>query len=548
MDDLIQNPIEILDESHPFWLTKVLNIGTPVLSDKGPDGGKIESAAVVFRKDGDGSDFDFYMNPEFAAGLTDDERAFLISHEAMHVVRNDMAATLDPKYENKQALNLAMDYIVNDTLTNAGLTAPEWAAQGPRDLGLDCEGMDLDEVYQIVMQNPPPPEGGGGEGEEGEGEPGEGEGQGKGKAMNGGGHDGWDQQMADAAEDHGDGDGEGDGEGQPGEGEGQPGGEHGREQKADNPNGQMEQDDSKKDLAYISERDIPNIDYEELFRRIEPDLVDGWGMGHPPRNDWRRPRRNMMSVYPHSNLPSKKDDRNKIALSNKRMQIVVGIDCSASCSATDVALFRKIAERLPAAKGDYIFVATSGYAKEVPAEVVFDPSKQLGVFGASSITNYLRYADKQASTRTPQDLIDAAKLYRDEYHSWRPALGVGEFDALEIWIQAAVKSGRLREYPKSVLIISDAESYLTCNVEAEHAARWTVLSNMRARDIGGRTCGQGMPPQEPQAQYPKRATKVTASAAYSGGMSKMDSIPDQNFVGMPDLVLKDSHVKKRARV
>lgn len=630
-DPMVKASIDYMDDHFPFWLSKVLNIGQPIMDTS------VTTAAIQYEKAT--GDFTFRMNPEFSASLTDEERAFLMSHEAMHVVRNDMRTHADPRYTDKEALNQAMDAIINDTLTNNGLIAPEWAVNGLRDVGFDCEDADLDEVYEAIVQNKEQQQSDGEGDGKGDGDPeqsddedndkSEGEGGGSGEDADddnedddaesgqsddeqedgegdGQTDDGEDADDSDA-KDADDGDGEGDedeqeddasdgdgdesdadtdptesddeGEGgdggqsddpdgdeqdgdDGGEGEGDPdsdaaprpmagGGHEGwgdqediedaAEQHAD-PEGigvAAGDSDAKKygmpEGDIVTEAELDRIDFDAMLNLVEPELVDGFGMGHPARADWRRPNRRIMGMYPATTLPSRRDDQRKLALASKRMQLVVFIDNSGSISPQDIALFRKLASRLPKARADYLFVASSSYSVEVPTEDVFDESKPFPyVGGRSDVPRRSPNSDKTS------DEWRSANAQMHHPGGWRGQgtqgkglgqyrgynlnhdCGLNEFDAMNAWIKVALEDGRLRAYPKSVMVISDAESMLTSSSQ-EEADRWVVFVNRHEGSPGLNRDGYWRP---------------------NFGCK----IPQANVHRLADFLLNESHVVKKQRV
>jgi predicted metal-dependent peptidase len=557
-DPLVHEPIEMMDERFPYWLSKVLNIGQPVMDTE------IDTAAIQF--DPKSGDFTFKMNPEFASQLTTEERAFLMSHEAMHVVRNDMRTHADPKYPDKDALNKAMDAIINDTLTNAGMTAPEWAVNGMRDVGYDCEDAGLDEVYRTLTENQEdPPDQQDGDGDEGgDGDDDEQESDGKGQSDDDdnegddeadaegddddegddsdGQSDGDPQEGDDDGDDGDDADGDGEGEseeappkpmaggGHSGWGE-QEGIEDAAEQHNESSiNANESSDGAKKYEApeeSVTADQLDSLDYDAMLNLVEPELVDGFGMGHPARADWSRPNRRTMGLYPHTHLPSRKDDTRKLALASKRLQLVVFIDNSGSITHEDIELFRKLAKRLPKARADYRFVAASSNSAEVPAEVLLDETKPLPDLGnASGLSHARRVA---MSPRQETDEWRTANVIANHPGGWRsrkasdgPAgSGINEFDAMNAWIKVAIEDGRLRSYPKSVMVISDGESMLS-SATPEEAERWQVFIN---RPIGHVSLSRGLW----RNTYDCR-------------------IPQENIHRLGDFLLTRSHVRTKARV
>lgn len=647
-DPMVARSVEYMDERFPFWLSKVLNIGQPIMDSS------VTTAAIQFDKEA--KEFTFRMNPDFSAQLTDEERAFLMSHEAMHVVRNDMRTYHEPQYTDKEALNQAMDAIINDTLTNAGLVAPEWAVNGRRDVGFDCEDADLDDVYEAIVerkQQEQEPSEGDGEGEQsedgdeqenedanGSGSDDEGEGEDESEAGEG---ENDDEQEGDGSDGDGeDADGEGgaddtDGEGEGDEDEDAAGGGNGDEDGEDNDEGDGEGDadtDQSGDDAdgandesegagdggdagktpmpmaggghddwgnqegieeaadeffdddrtdeeggheqggsskyakpeeRLTEEDLPRIDFEALFRLVEPELVDGFGMGHPARADWRRPNRRTMALSGQTNLPSRRDDTRKLALASKRMELVVFLDNSGSVSPQDIAMFREIAKILPRARADYRFVVAGSIATEVSRDDMFadadlpNPGQDASIYQVRDIaakgTSYLGHLNRkdpraggrprikngEDAVRVAQKMVD--RSHRSEAAGWSTTT---EFDAMNAWIAQAIDHGTLRSYPKSVLVITDCGSSLTSASE-EEASRWVVLTNDVPRP--NPTTGEPGDPIKGTRLDRTRRTKAFLDQHYGKGR-KMEPcrIPQENFHRLADFLLDEKYVQKKARV
>jgi hypothetical protein len=97
-------------ESHHAILYKLWDIGKPVLSED------IPTACVKFDKHGALVSFEF--NPKLWNSLTDYERAFIISHECLHVILNHggRISNIDKSENESRILNIAMDIAVNEML------------------------------------------------------------------------------------------------------------------------------------------------------------------------------------------------------------------------------------------------------------------------------------------------------------------------------------------------------------------------------------------------------------------------------------------------
>ena len=93
-----------------------------------------------------------FMDISFCAGLSADERLFVMAHEAWHCVLMHMlrCQTRDPR-----AFNVATDMEVNRMLKKEGLRSPEWCLM-PKP---EWEELSAEEIYERLRKcrNPPPP-------------------------------------------------------------------------------------------------------------------------------------------------------------------------------------------------------------------------------------------------------------------------------------------------------------------------------------------------------------------------------------------------------
>lgn len=87
------------------------------------------------------------VNPKFFESLTLDERVFLLGHEIMHYA---LMHPLRMKGLDHKVYNYAADYYINGQLVAMGLTMPK---DGLYDRKYD--GLSTEEIYTILMQNPP---------------------------------------------------------------------------------------------------------------------------------------------------------------------------------------------------------------------------------------------------------------------------------------------------------------------------------------------------------------------------------------------------------
>ena len=222
--------VEYLDENYAYFLTHVLHIGRPMWTEA------IQTAAVMLQENGGVSktsknpdvDFNFLFAPSFAAKLDVPAMAFIIAHEAYHIVLNhlklldkfvdrDRANELMKKQkdggrltkaeikdsiiirQNMQRFNIAADCVINDSLVNAGLSdaafyntpgTPTYVPEAPDGAPLLCHGIDkvgedaslltVTDVYDMLLeqnkkkdqQEQQDDQQGDGEGQPGQGQPG----------------------------------------------------------------------------------------------------------------------------------------------------------------------------------------------------------------------------------------------------------------------------------------------------------------------------------------------------------------------------------------
>lgn len=418
---MFDEALKILDETYPYWTTRVLNIGQPVLSSD------IDTAAVGLEKDSD--ELVFMFNPEFAKSLTDKEKAYIMSHEAMHVIRNDISPKHLETYENQEALNIAMDCIINDTLNYNGMIdmMPDGGCTGKNIVEYDCRSEKLGKVYEDVLKKM--------EGSEGEPE----------ESVEGnswGDHDSWGSpEMQEKSE------------------------ELSSPSDTAHKEAIEEEDDLELDESgHIGIRDLARFNFKKLFSYMDPDMYHGFGLTYKTRADWRRPRRSTAALHPRVMLPSRRENKNEMILGSKRPEIVVFIDNSGSVSDTDKSLFNEIIKELPKDYADYIFVAVATGSKELTKDEIDKIIRGRGDLPWVGHGN-----GWNGRGRKPEGWCNTLdKLYRN-----RPIV---EFEVAHQWILNNIESGRLRGYPKAVLMISDAESCLV-RASKQQASRWLVIHN-----------------------------------------------------------------------
>lgn len=322
--------IEYLDQNFAFFLTHVLNMGTPEWD------GSIPTAAVMLPMRGQTfeEDFRFAFNPTFAALLDEDELAFVAAHETLHILLNHLRLLEKGKQRGKftdpQKFNVAADCVINDYLVSMGLNpgrVRKFGMFGPDVVKYDCSNSTVSEVYVDVPDNP--------DGGEGEGE-GDGEGgdaldkymQGMGQGSGTGTHD-WlhdpQQGQADAAEKIGE----------------------SAQQNAGTPQDieDKKQDDQHKGtpgagpgseagkMASFTEQAGVSMKWAELIRKVNPDYFKG--RGPRPRPSYHRPRRKLAGVieqYGSDKMGILPVTREPDSHKGKQPCIVMFADGSGSCS------------------------------------------------------------------------------------------------------------------------------------------------------------------------------------------------------------------------
>lgn len=89
-------------------------MGTPIYTDE------VKTAAVTFRYSQESSKpiVQYLFNPNFYLSLNDDEKCFVIAHEALHLFFNHLELIKELNL-NPRVANIAMDIVINETLVNS---------------------------------------------------------------------------------------------------------------------------------------------------------------------------------------------------------------------------------------------------------------------------------------------------------------------------------------------------------------------------------------------------------------------------------------------
>jgi len=147
IDDLYGDAIRYLDENYTYFLTNVLNIGSPMWTTS------IPTAAVTMDKDAKNQDtFGFIFNPKFGSSLTTEQFAFILAHETLHIVLYHLNLSLN--FDNKEVFNVAADAVINDYLDGAGLELIDGICRGESLVGYNCANCTVTDVYHDIINNP----------------------------------------------------------------------------------------------------------------------------------------------------------------------------------------------------------------------------------------------------------------------------------------------------------------------------------------------------------------------------------------------------------
>ncbi len=142
IDAHFKSAIDYLDQNYAYFLTRVLNIGKPEWTATTP-------TACVTIPQTDNEDFKFLFNPNFAQNLTEEEMAFVLAHETMHILFNHIRIAKDYKY--LKLFNISADCAINDLLVSNGLQCPEGMCRGQEIVGFDCANATVAEVYDALL-------------------------------------------------------------------------------------------------------------------------------------------------------------------------------------------------------------------------------------------------------------------------------------------------------------------------------------------------------------------------------------------------------------
>lgn len=136
MDNLIRDSIRLLLIRYPLFATEVANTKIEYRTDL-----KHHTAAT------DGKDV--FLDPDYFLGLTEEERAFVLAHEFMHIKFDHVfrLIKMDGKTKDKDVWNTATDAIINANLERDGFKIKEGFENRPDALRYTAE-----EFYELLLK------------------------------------------------------------------------------------------------------------------------------------------------------------------------------------------------------------------------------------------------------------------------------------------------------------------------------------------------------------------------------------------------------------
>lgn len=129
-----------LDDHHPFFVTPLLNLGTP------REDTSVDTLAVQKI----GKDIQLMINPDFLDEHTTEECAGLLSHELYHVVMNHLGE--QDKFEHEQVMVIAQECIVNDSVLEEGMSLPDSAILGMNYVEYNTSFLPTKIVYDDLLK------------------------------------------------------------------------------------------------------------------------------------------------------------------------------------------------------------------------------------------------------------------------------------------------------------------------------------------------------------------------------------------------------------
>lgn len=138
-----QEAFAYLNYNYETFAMIVSKIGRPV------EDTRQSTAFVALDENGK---FMFHMNPNFFDTLETEEKAFVVAHEASHVLYDHLTARKDPHYTNDHAYMLATECHVNDALIAMGMVGPDDKVTGESVLEMSTAGMRFRDIYDLIVE------------------------------------------------------------------------------------------------------------------------------------------------------------------------------------------------------------------------------------------------------------------------------------------------------------------------------------------------------------------------------------------------------------
>lgn len=370
------------------------SMGMPVFSTDLP------TAWVTYDLDGDRVVFSF--NPDFLMTLTDEQCAAVIAHECHHIALDHLDEITDKAYTNHSALINAQECIINDTLVTVhSMDLIDGVLRGPDLINTDCTPLSTRQAYDLFNQQDEEQD----QDQDQDGEKEQDKDQNSGDSSDSGQSTPQEPDSQDDSQEQGKGDQDQDGKGQEDEDSDQ-GGSGGKGQDADGEGDQagqsgnpahghgcggvivpegfedamktamddfmekaaQDQGKSRQEMeAELSNSSAPSfnaggamtdptlanmsnerMNWRNLLAKINPKVKEAGRPRAKVRNNWTKPNRRMVSVYPQVVLPvSERVNPKKADKGDELPVFVIALDLSGSIDKTLVRMLQGLLEDIP---------------------------------------------------------------------------------------------------------------------------------------------------------------------------------------------------------
>lgn len=143
--------IDHLDNNFAYFITHILNIGVPKDTNIVPTACVAVEKKDTVTKSKDTNNFSFLFNTNFADNLSVEEYGFVLAHETLHVLLNHLR--LARRFPNEAKFNIAADCVINDYLLDCGLESFEGIMKGINNVGYNCAGCTVSQVYDDLPED-----------------------------------------------------------------------------------------------------------------------------------------------------------------------------------------------------------------------------------------------------------------------------------------------------------------------------------------------------------------------------------------------------------